>query len=94
MNMTKDNTAINTTNHESFTPQDKVYSFVESYIQQNGYAPVVREISTGVNICQSTVFKCINNLVDEGLLVKDSKNCVRNLCLPNWRKENGRLIPS
>ena len=46
----------------------EIYMYIVSYIKLVGYAPSVTEISERVDAGRATVWKHINNLVDDGLL--------------------------
>ncbi len=50
---------------------EKVYNFIRDFINDNGYAPTVRDICKGCNISSTaTPYQIINRLVDRGLLKK------------------------
>lgn len=55
---------------------EKVYEFIKDFINENGYAPTVRDICKGCNInSTATPYQIINRLVERGLLKKtDNKN--------------------
>lgn len=46
----------------------EIYMYIVSYIKLVGYAPSITEISERVDAGRATVWKHINNLVDDGLL--------------------------
>ena len=46
----------------------EIYMYIVSYIKLVGYAPSITEISERVGAGRATVWKHINNLVDDGLL--------------------------
>lgn len=46
----------------------EIYMYIVSYIKLVGYAPSVTEISERVDAGRATVWKHINQLVDDGLL--------------------------
>lgn len=46
----------------------EIYMYIVSYIKLVGYAPSIIEISEKVDAGRATVWKHINNLVDDGLL--------------------------
>lgn len=46
----------------------EIYMYIVSYIKLVGYAPSITEISEKVDAGRATVWKHINNLVDDGLL--------------------------
>lgn len=58
-----------------------VKEYIESYIEDYGYPPSVRDISNGLNIkSTATVYKYVNRLNDMGLLVKSgNKNRAINV---------------
>lgn len=55
---------------------DKVYQFIMKFINDNGYAPTVRDICKGCDIkSTATPYQIMNRLVERGLLKKtDNKN--------------------
>ncbi|MBQ4110389.1 MAG: transcriptional repressor LexA [Clostridia bacterium] len=53
--------------------QKIIFDFINSFIEENGYSPTVREIADGVGLkSPATVHTHISNLVDMGLLKKDA----------------------
>lgn len=58
-----------------------IKEYIESYIEDYGYPPSVRDISNGLNIkSTATVYKYVNKLNDMGLLVKSgNKNRAINV---------------
>lgn len=55
------------TRQSKCTSRQKVYNFIVDYIQENGYAPSVREISIGTNLSStSSVYYLLQRLEDEG----------------------------
>lgn len=46
----------------------EIYIYIVSYIKLVGYAPSITEISERVDAGRATVWKHVNNLVDDGLL--------------------------
>ena len=46
----------------------EIYTYIVSYIKLVGYAPSVTEISEKVDAGRATVWKHINQLIDDGLL--------------------------
>lgn len=44
----------------------EIYMYIVSYIKLVGYAPSITEISERVDAGRATVWKHINNLVDDG----------------------------
>ena len=46
----------------------EIYIYIVSYIKLVGYAPSIAEISERVDAGRATVWKHVNNLVDDGLL--------------------------
>lgn len=52
--------------------QQRVYDFIESYIQQKGYGPTVREIAEAMNLSSpSTVHVHLKTLEEKGYIVRD-----------------------
>lgn len=52
--------------------QRSVYNFIESYIQEKGFGPTVREIADAINLSSpSTVHVHLNTLEDKGYIVRD-----------------------
>lgn len=50
---------------------EKVYRFIMDFINENGYAPTVRDICKGCNIkSTATPYQIMNRLVERGLLKK------------------------
>ena len=45
---------------------DTLYSFIHAYIQDNGYAPSLREISKGCYLGRSTVMRYLDKLEARG----------------------------
>lgn len=65
--------------------QQQIYNFIESYIEQKGFGPTVREICEAVNLSSpSTVHVHLKTLEDKGYIVRDSLKS-RSIALP--RKE-------
>ena len=58
---------------KDFTERDqRVLTFIEKYVTDNGYSPTVREICNALNIASTaTVFTVINRLADKGLIAKN-----------------------
>ena len=53
--------------------QQQIYNFIESYIEQKGFGPTVREICEAVNLSSpSTVHVHLKTLEDKGYIVRDS----------------------
>ena len=51
--------------------ENAVFTFIQKFISENGYAPCVREVCKACNIkSTATVFNIINRLKDKGLLEK------------------------
>nr|DAO63438.1 MAG TPA: LexA repressor [Caudoviricetes sp.] len=50
------------------TLRKEIYMYIVSYIKLVGYAPSITEISEKVDAGRATVWKHINQLVDDGLL--------------------------
>lgn len=46
----------------------EIYMYIVSYIKLVGYAPSITEISEKVDAGRATVWKHINQLIDDGLL--------------------------
>lgn len=56
---------------EKLKNEEAVFSFIQKFITENGYAPCVREVCKACNIkSTATVFNIINRLKDKGLLEK------------------------
>ncbi len=56
---------------EKLKNEDAVFTYIQKYITENGYAPCVREVCKACNIkSTATVFNIINRLKDKGLLEK------------------------
>lgn len=56
---------------EKLKNEEAVFSFIQKFIAENGYAPCVREVCSACNIkSTATVFNIINRLKDKGLLEK------------------------
>lgn len=56
---------------EKLKNEDAVFTFIQKFISENGYAPCVREVCKACNIkSTATVFNIINRLKDKGLLEK------------------------
>lgn len=50
---------------------NEVYEFIQEYINENGYAPTVREICKGCNLkSTATAFQVTNRLAERGLITK------------------------
>lgn len=63
--------------------QRSVYEFIESYIDQKGYGPTVREIAEAVNLSSpSTVHVHLKTLEEKGYIVRDPMKS-RSISLPN-----------
>ena len=56
---------------EKLKNEEAVFTFIQKFISENGYAPCVREVCKACNIkSTATVFNIINRLKDKGLLEK------------------------
>ncbi len=56
---------------EKIRNEENVFSYIQKYMAENGYAPCVREVCSACNIkSTATVFNIINRLKDRGLLEK------------------------
>lgn len=56
---------------EKLRNEEAVFTFIQKFITENGYAPCVREVCKACNIkSTATVFNIINRLKDKGLLEK------------------------
>ena len=63
--------------------QQQIYDFIESYIEQKGFGPTVREICEAVNLSSpSTVHVHLKTLEDKGYIVRDSLKS-RSIALPH-----------
>ena len=63
--------------------QQQIYNFIESYIEQKGFGPTVREICEAVNLSSpSTVHVHLKTLEDKGYIVRDSLKS-RSIALPH-----------
>lgn len=74
--------------------QQKIYLFIQSFIEENGYAPLLKEIAIGVGISpnsKSFISRCVHKLVDKGLLHIDDEGRPRNIELA--RKEKTFQLP-
>ncbi len=55
-------------------PQDTIYHFICTYLQENGYPPTVREICSGVGLNSPATVHChLKKLESAGLIHRDSK---------------------
>lgn len=69
--------ALQRTPHVQGSTRRAVYNYITLFTQQNGYAPTVREIATGLGICSTaTVHRHMVTLAHEGLILR-SKNKAR-----------------
>jgi repressor LexA len=69
----------------------KVYDFVESFLDNYGYPPSVREIQTKLNIkSTATVYDYLERLKDKGLITKSP---TKNRAIGLAKKEHVELIP-
>lgn len=58
-----------------------VYDYIYLYTKENGYAPTVREVASGLGICSpATVHRHMASLAKEGLIVRQ-ENKARAVCL-------------
>lgn len=55
----------------------EIYMYIVSYIKLVGYTPSVTEISERVDAGRATVWKYINQLIDDGLLRTNHPNTDR-----------------
>ena len=56
---------------EKIKNEESVFSYIQKYMAENGYAPCVRDICAACNIkSTATVFNIINRLKERGLLEK------------------------
>ena len=63
--------------------QQQIYDFIESYIEQKGFGPTVREICEAVNLSSpSTVHVHLKTLEDKSYIVRDSLKS-RSIALPH-----------
>ena len=63
--------------------QRSVYEFIESYIQEKGFGPTVREIAEAVNLSSpSTVHVHLKTLEEKGYIVRDPLKS-RSIALPH-----------
>ncbi|MGF6357118.1 repressor LexA [Paenibacillus sp. 4624] len=61
--------------------QQDVYDFIRFFIEDNGYAPTIREIADGIMLASSsTVHSHVNSLIRKGYLTNSSGG-VRTLVL-------------
>ena len=49
------------------------YDFILAFMDENGYAPTVREVAAGAGVCESTAWEHIRNLERRGLLVTSGR---------------------
>lgn len=57
------------------TGRERVYNFIVEFIKNNGYAPSVREICTGINLSStSRVYAHLLKLEDEGKIQMKKKS--------------------
>ena len=69
----------------------KVYDFVESFIDNNGYPPSVREIQIRLNIkSTATVYDYLERLKNKGLITKSP---TKNRTIGLAKKDHFELIP-
>lgn len=67
--------------------QYKILSYIQDFIQSNGYNPSLREIAKGVNLKSvATVAQHINVLISKSMLEKTDKSA-RCLTLTNYAKQ-------
>lgn len=72
----------------------KIKKYIETYLDDNGFPPSVRDICNGLNIkSTATVYKYVNKLIEMGYLQKsDNKN--RALTVQNrFNKSDFNLVP-
>ncbi len=63
--------------------QQRVYDFIESYINEKGFGPTVREIAEAVNLSSpSTVHVHLKTLEEKGYIVRDPLKS-RSIALPH-----------
>ena len=74
-----------------FLTQEKIYKFITTYSNENGFAPSIREICTYLNIkSTSTVSYHVNKLIERGVLTKrngfsrsiKSDKTTKSICVP------------
>jgi repressor LexA len=58
-----------TDNHIEQTVEN-LYSFIQTYIQENGYSPSLREISEGCYLGRSTVLRYLDKLEAKGRITR------------------------
>lgn len=67
--------------------QQQIYDFIETYIDQKGYGPTVREICEAVDLSSpSTVHVHLRTLEEKGYIVRDSLKS-RSIALPHKEEE-------
>lgn len=67
---------------EKLNKDEEVFSFIQKYISENGFAPSVREVCKECGIkSTATAFTIMNNLCDKGLINKAGGNKRRAVSL-------------
>lgn len=75
--------------------QYKIYQFIQEFIQENGYAPALKEIALAVGIdpkSKSFISACVHALANKGMLNMGAKYKSRNIALVNASPLNLPLL--
>jgi len=67
----------------------RVVTFVEQFIERNGYSPSAGDIGRGLRLHRSWAFRCAKQAMARGLLVADPK-VVRSWRLPATTRSRAR----
>lgn len=72
--------------------KETIYSFICDYFKENGYAPTVREIGTGVGLkSPATVHTHLKQLENEGRIHRNSKKHGYSIVDSVWKQQHTSL---
>ncbi|MBE5867966.1 MAG: hypothetical protein E7293_03280 [Lachnospiraceae bacterium] len=68
--------------------REMLFDYIKFFIQYNGYAPTLKEVSEASGLHTATVYNHVQKLIESGRLETDwSKSARRNLHLPGRKEE-------
>ena len=70
--------------------RQEIIEFIDSFIKEHGYEPLITEIGDGVGLTKGAVSRHVAKMLDEGVLVTDlRRSFIRNLRVAEGVLVNG-----
>lgn len=65
---------------KTLTKRQEIIKFIDAFIKEHGYEPLIVEIADGVGLTKGAVSRHVAKMIDEGILVTDmNRSFIRNI---------------